>query len=146
MNRCGFTLVEILIVVIILAILAVMVIPQFSAAADDARRTRLVSDLQTVRYQIELYKAEHRGALPTALGGGAACQLCNRTNADGEVGQTAAHCYGPYLQDWPTNEFSDLNTVQMEAGEAGLGDGTHGWHLNTTTGKFSADDAAHSHL
>ena len=144
MRPRGFTLMEILIVVIILGVLAVMAVPQFTIASD-ARRTRLASDLRTVRYQIELYRAEHHGALPAVIGG-ETCRLCNRTNIDGEIGETAAHRYGPYLQRWPENEFNDLSTVQIEAGDAGLGDGSHGWHLNTTTGRFHADDAAHSGL
>jgi len=40
-NSRGFTLVEILIVVIILGILAAIVIPQFSSASNDARRSNV---------------------------------------------------------------------------------------------------------
>ena len=48
-NSKGFTLVEILIVVIILGILAAIVIPQFTNASSDARKNSLTSQLQTVR-------------------------------------------------------------------------------------------------
>ena len=60
----GFTLVEILIVVIILGILAAIVIPQFTNASQDARRSSLASTVQTVRSQIELYKLQHGDQLP----------------------------------------------------------------------------------
>jgi prepilin-type N-terminal cleavage/methylation domain-containing protein len=43
----GFTLVELLIVVVILAILAAVVIPQFSNSADEARRGRFADNLRT---------------------------------------------------------------------------------------------------
>ena len=43
-NR-GFTLVEILIVVIILGILAAIVIPQFTSASSDARNSSVASTL-----------------------------------------------------------------------------------------------------
>jgi general secretion pathway protein G len=64
----GFTLVEILIVVIILGILAAIVIPQFTNASEDARRNSLTSQLQTIRSQVELYKLQHRESWPTTDG------------------------------------------------------------------------------
>jgi prepilin-type N-terminal cleavage/methylation domain-containing protein len=48
-SRKGFTLVEILIVVIILGILAAIVIPQFTQASTEARLSNLKTNLQTVR-------------------------------------------------------------------------------------------------
>jgi len=54
----AFTLIEILIVVVILGILAAIVIPQFTDAADDANEASMRSQLQTVRSQIELYRAQ----------------------------------------------------------------------------------------
>ena len=57
-NR-GFTLVEILIVVVILGILAAIVIPQFSNASEEAAYSRIKTDLQTVRSQIQLYRVQH---------------------------------------------------------------------------------------
>ena len=63
-QKSGFTLVEILIVVIILGILAAIVIPQFANASQDARESALLSQLQTLRSQIELYKLQHLDKLP----------------------------------------------------------------------------------
>ncbi len=57
--RHGFTLIEILIVVVILGILAAIVIPQFTDAAGEASRSNLQSQLQTIRSQIELYNVQH---------------------------------------------------------------------------------------
>ncbi len=62
----GFTLVELLIVVIILAILAAIVIPQFSSSTVDANEAALDSDLNALRSAIELYKAQHNGLYPGA--------------------------------------------------------------------------------
>ena len=62
--KSGFTLVEILIVVVILGILAAIVIPQFTSASTEAKESSLVSNLQTIRSQIELYKIQHNDILP----------------------------------------------------------------------------------
>ena len=64
----GFTLVEILIVVVILGILAAIVIPQFTNASEEARQNNLKANLQTLRSQIELYKIDNFGTAPDPLG------------------------------------------------------------------------------
>jgi type II secretion system protein G len=69
-RRSGFTLIEILIVVVILGILAAVIIPQFTNAADDASISSARTQLQTMRSQVELYRAQH-GAYPTANGANA---------------------------------------------------------------------------
>ena len=64
----GFTLVEILIVVIILGILAAIVIPQFANASSDARVTNLKTTLANVRNQIEVFKCQHNDTAPALSG------------------------------------------------------------------------------
>jgi prepilin-type N-terminal cleavage/methylation domain-containing protein len=60
--RHGFTLIEILIVVVILGILAAIVIPQFTDASREAASSNLRSQLQTIRSQIELFNVQNPGA------------------------------------------------------------------------------------
>ena len=55
----GFTLVELLIVVIILAILAAVAIPQFSSSTDEAKLSALDSSLSSLRSAVDLYKQQH---------------------------------------------------------------------------------------
>lgn len=134
----GFTLVEILIVVVILGILAAIVIPQFTEASTEAKTSSLCTDLQTMRSQIELYKIQHNDDLP---GSGTATfeqALTGKTDIDGAV--DAAGAYGPYLQKIPTNQFNDLSTVRMDGAAAGAN--TEGWRFDTTSGEFNADDNA----
>ena len=156
MNRNkGFTLVEILIVVIILGILAAIVIPQFTEASNDARESALASDLQTVRSQLELYKVQHLENYPgidpsdgTLDAVEFVNQLTGRTNAAGEIGTDAAtYPFGPYLQAFPTNPFATANG-NVVAGGAGApeADGDPGWWFRTGVGRFSPNDSTHSAL
>ena len=62
--QAGFTLVELLIVVIILSILAAIVIPQFSSSTTDAQEAALDSNLAALRSAIELFKAQHANLYP----------------------------------------------------------------------------------
>jgi general secretion pathway protein G len=140
-TKSGFTLVEILIVVVILGILAAIVIPQFTEASTEAKLSSLCTDLQTMRSQIELYKVQHNDDMP---GSGTALfteAMIQKTDINGAL--NAAGPYGPYVQKIPTNGFNDLDTIQVEAGTAGLGGGDTGWHFDSSTGAFHADTDAH---
>ena len=110
--RRGFTLVEILIVVIILGILAAIVIPQFTNASNDARKSNVVSQLQTLRAQIELYKLQHKDAIPKLMTGGAAQWdvFLKYTDINGNVAaaKDASHIYGPYYEHSPVNPLAIL--------------------------------------
>jgi len=107
-NKSGFTLVEILIVVVILGILAAIVIPQFSQASLEARESSLISNLQTIRSQIELYKIQHKEVLPTVANFDHV--MTSVTDIDG-ADWVAGTAYGPYMRKVPDNPFSDGNTV-----------------------------------
>ena len=150
-KNSGFTLVEILIVVIILGILAAIVIPQFTQASNDARESALSSDLQTVRSQLELYKVQHLEAYPAAAT--FVTQLTSRTNSAGTVmpdGATATdYPFGPYLQKFPSNTFvptvANQATVKTGTADIAAGDGSTGWYFNTATGKFVPNDTVGDH-
>ncbi|MHC4215826.1 MAG: type II secretion system protein [Planctomycetota bacterium] len=138
--KSGFTLVEILIVVVILGILAAIVIPQFTDASTEAKTSSLCSDLQTVRSQIELYKIQHNDVVPAPEVGGATWdKMTMYTDIDGNTNaaKTAVFKYGPYLQKVPTNPFNDKDLIQIDGT---LGDDGGGWEFNSTTGAFHADD------
>lgn len=122
--QAGFTLVEILIVVVILGILAAIVVPQFTAASEGAQVSSMASSLQTVRSQLELYKVQHNGSYPTLdqMWG----NLTGQTKADG----TAGTDFGPYLQKPPTNPFTNSSTVAANA--------TGAWQYTASTGAIKA--------
>lgn len=146
----GFTLVELLIVVIILAILAAIVVPQFASTTDDAKISSLDSTLSNMRGAISLYRQQH-GAFPgsaVSSGGGAACtgasgavgtggqnsetafldQLAYYSNAAGATcttrGTNNAFPYGPYIQkrEIPKNPVTNNSALAAisTAGVLGL--------------------------
>jgi len=141
--KSGFTLVEILIVVVILGILAAIVIPQFTEASTEAKLSSLCTDLQTMRSQIELYKIQHNDALPSSAAVGFELALTGPTEIDGTAGD-GTDDYGPYIQKIPTNQFVDSDGIAsgIAASPPIVSDGTVGWYSNTATGAFHACDSA----
>jgi len=126
----GFTLIEVLIVVVILGILAAIVIPQFSNASDAARESTTRALLQTLRVQLELYKSQHEGVYPRLD------QLWNNltehTDALGNI--DAAGRFGPYLRKPPTNQYTHSTTVVA----IGAGTANDGWEYNEVDGSIAA--------
>ncbi len=57
-NRKGFTLVELLVVVAIIAILAAALVPRLLGYTDRARQARAMSDLGTMKTVVEIYTAD----------------------------------------------------------------------------------------
>ena len=109
--RRGFTLIEILIVVIILGILAAIVIPQFTNASTQAKQSALDSTVQTLRSQIALYRLQHGDTLPDLV-----------TNWNPLITVTAygnpAQNFGPYMQSTPTNSLTGGSVVKNGDGSA----------------------------
>jgi general secretion pathway protein G len=150
----GFTLVEILIVVVILGILAAIVIPQFTQASTEAKTNSLASDLQSLRSQIQLYKVQHNDN-PPALGTFADQMIyCTDVLHNVKPGANSAakvrdatFCFGPYLERVPANPFTNSTLIADWASSAV----TDGWEYNAATGEIRAaidtiDPNAHQSL
>ena len=159
----GFTLVELLIVVIILAILAAIIIPQFSGATDDAEQAAYDTNIANIRAAIDLYRQQHNEYPGAVISGGGTCingtavvgavgeaafiaQLRNYTNAAGEActgTDPNEFKYGPYLKDdLPVNPKGTTNTLTVvSTGILGLTSGsTGGWRFDSVTGEFIGDE------
>lgn len=135
-TRNGFTLVEILIVVVILGILAAIVIPAFGDAGKEAKSSAMSSNLQKIRLQLELYRNRHNGHYPCSASSTAsfAEALTGKTDINGNVGTV----YGPYVESIPVNSFNGKGTVRI--GGAAAGANTDGWRFDPVEGVFQADD------
>src|SRR6188474_791897 len=107
-RRSAFTLVEVLIVVVIMAILAAAIIPQFTDSTKDAKTSTVVFNLSTLRSQIQLYRTQHTGVNP----GATLVELTQTTNAAGTSGTGANFPFGPYLREIPANPITNSKAVK----------------------------------
>lgn len=112
-RRSGFTLVEILIVVVILGILAAIVVPQFTNASNEAIKGALQTQLQTINSQVELYRVREQGAYPFEV----AADWSELVNDE-------------YLKEEPLNGYTGESTI-IAGTEAAAGaedrDSADGW-------------------
>jgi general secretion pathway protein G len=123
-NRKGFTLIEILIVVIILGILAAIVIPQFTNASKEAKSSSLVTMVQSLRSQIALFKLQHNDYLPgtNPLNGATFDQtvfwdqmtLFTDVNGGTNATKDATHDKGPYMQSVPKNPLCPTTAANSD--------------------------------
>ncbi len=142
-DRGGFTFVEVLIVVTILSILAMIVVPKFAQSQNEAAEAAIVSDLNLVRRQIELYKVQHGGRQPwlnqfgQIAGAEFVARMTGRTTSEGMLDANGE--YGPYLSEWPTNPFADSSIAQkIKFGNNPVSprDGTSGWYFSYAVQKI----------
>jgi general secretion pathway protein G len=93
----GFTLVELLVVVAILAILAAALLPKFLGYTDKAREAQIMADLSTMKSVVEIYAAdEGAGDYPSITNVSAILvgKGIDWAEADGEVGDGIVDPYG----------------------------------------------------
>ena len=137
-TRFGFTLVEILIVVVILGILAAIVIPKFTNASVEAKRSSLTSSLHSLRGQIELFMLQH-GDKPPVITGTDWSQLLDPTTYGTQT-------TGPYLATTPTNPVNGHSTVLTvttdQTGGAAVGTANIGFVYNSNNGKMWGTNTA----
>jgi prepilin-type N-terminal cleavage/methylation domain-containing protein len=172
-NVKGFTLVELLVVAVVLAIFAAIVVPQFASTTDEAKLSALKSDLSGIRGAIDLYRQQHASWPGAVAATGATCpnsgtagtgaansaaalasQLTMYTNAAGQACSTtnATFKFGPYVKAdvLPANALTgDATIVMLGTGNlimTGAAAPGAGWKYDYVVGKFIADHADYDDL
>ena len=150
-KQAGFTLIEMLIVVLLLGILAMLIIPQISVSTDDAMLNTLQGTYPGANDINGAATADPAQAATAFVQ-----QLTQYTDINGDVSPTkdATHIYGPYLKSLtlPTNPYNNNSNVLCDTTENDItvrADGVslvEGWKFYTQTGALIANDGNHDTL
>ncbi len=128
--RKGFTLVELVVVILVLGIIAAIAAPKMFDTAGNARTNSAISSMATIRDAIELHRAQN-GAFPGDAG----------TEADFTSDMTG-FLKGPF----PLNPLTAATGVErsvkvVTAGTPLTASGTEDWKYDNTTGDFIINTA-----
>ena len=148
----AFTLMEVLIVVVVVGLLATLVIPKFSAANQQTKQNSLKDDLQYLRTQIAVFKAQHQEVPPGYPNGDPtaapttdafALQMTQHTSIACQANQnySSNYQYGPYLKQLPANPMNSLSTLTMVGNNQPMPDpdGRTGWIYKAQTQEIIAN-------
>jgi prepilin-type N-terminal cleavage/methylation domain-containing protein len=137
MRPCrGFTLVEIIVVVVILGLLAAAVGSAFSGPMEEARVVAVRTNLRRVQGQLELYYAKEHG-FPELV------QL-QRHAAYSYTGSWGLLIDAGYLREAPKNDLEPSKSSLVQ----GVPTLNAGWHYDEITGRLGAtyyDEATENH-
>jgi prepilin-type N-terminal cleavage/methylation domain-containing protein len=159
-SRSAFTLIEILMVILLIAVLALMGITQFQNYAADAKDATVKSNLQVLRRAIASQNAQMRlrcGVTSTAwpsltsltandITTGSDCTTAAVTNASDRVFVSGGLPKNPWGQNQTNSVATSALTTAAQrqtgncaAGARGASD--DGWCYNTVTGEIWANSA-----
>ncbi|MFB3892483.1 MAG: type II secretion system protein [Phycisphaerae bacterium] len=132
----GFSLLEMMLVVVIIGLIAAIAIPRMSRGAAGAGDSALTGSLWVLRDALDRYAAEHGGAYPTVANFNAA--ITTYTDASGATSATrdTTHIYGPYIRQVPPLPVGAAKGNTGVAAAAGTG---IGWIYDATNGNISAN-------
>jgi type II secretion system protein G len=137
MRRTGFTLIEVLIVIVVIAILAAIIVPRVLGAGRESREASLRAQLQEMRNAIGRFEKDC-GCYPAKLDDVMAT-MAPKVGANG-VKIEYSKFGGPYLTTpdggLPSNPVNYSNAVGVAGATR---DEPVGWIYNPKTGEVHAD-------
>jgi prepilin-type N-terminal cleavage/methylation domain-containing protein len=92
-RRSGFTLVELLVVIGIIALLIAILLPALRKARDAANRTGCMSNLRQLAFAFQMYLDENKGRWPAG-------STFQRTGQAPAINASITPPYGPLFEDW----------------------------------------------
>ncbi len=134
-RRQGFSLVELVIVIVIIGIIAAIAVPRFSTATSNANAKQAKASAVILQNAVDLFIAEHAPGALAATGAGIVTQLTTGTLSDG----TAGTDYGPYLRAMPANlTLGDTADGLAIDAACAVADAPCGWNLATADQAITA--------
>ncbi|MHC4324033.1 MAG: prepilin-type N-terminal cleavage/methylation domain-containing protein [Planctomycetota bacterium] len=149
----AFTLIEILVVVVLLAILALVVLPMVSGSVISSRESAVAHDLHMLRRYVLIYTSQHLEVPPGYPNGDRTQapteqafveQITMSSDPNGQTApiRTPGFPRGPYLMKIPVNPLNQKDTVQVLGNNDAFpvnGDDSHGWIYRPITAELRAD-------
>ena len=108
----GFTLLELLIVVTILAVLAGAMVPLFKSSKQDAQDAKTAADLDAIKSAAVMYHYDLASWPLVGNSGNTTC-LVNNTSA---ACSGLANWNGPYLANWEMDPWNNPYLIYVTAG------------------------------
>jgi general secretion pathway protein G len=110
-RRAGFTLVELMVVMVILVLLAALVIPRVMNRAEDARRATTIVQVRLLMSELEKYRIDNANKVPSTEQG------LDALVHEPSSAPKPKHWKGPYIDQVPKDGWgNDFQYTSLENG------------------------------
>lgn len=133
-NEAGFTLIELMVVIVIIGMLAAIVVPRFMGSAEKAARTAASAQISSFKTALQLYKLDNVRYPTTAEGLDALIKNASGKNYLSDVETVPKDPWGNAFQyKCPGDNGRDFDIVAFGADGAAGGEGENAdvqsWNL-----------------